>query len=234
MLENLLRWSPTHRQSTFECAKWMQPYLYSSKLRSFLLTELSTNIMRRAINDLLSSRIPTCRWLDLKVLQGTWIDELFTMSFCKTTWNQKIYPLNVDTTHLDTATGRRMHTHPQSKSEWMQEDFRIQIRQLVGLFYTWKSSNFINYSTLNSEDYCEHYWEDLFIQLGINKHALPTTETMKVRFSVWFLLMVHCEYANTTQVLLCKSNRLRWRTWKTNQITPTYVRSGSPRQTFTR
>ena len=67
------------------------------------------------------------------------------------------------------------------------------------------SSNFINYSTLNSE----HNWEDLRIVQEMYKHALPMTIVKRgeIQFSFRFLLLLHCRFANTTQILFCKSDR---------------------------
>lgn len=58
---------------------------------------------------------------------------------------------------------------------------------------------------------------------SIYKHAL--TITIIESRMVWFLLMVHCRLANATQRLVvnCDANLGRnWRTWKRNQITPSY------------
>ena len=56
----------------------------------------------------------------------------------------------------------------------------------------------------------EHNWEDLCIQLKIDKHTLLVnlTKLRKVRFSIRFLHVFHYRFANATRViLLCISNR---------------------------
>ena len=61
----------------------------------------------------------------------------------------------------------------------------------------------------------------------INKHALPTTITKskKVWFLIQFLHMFLRRLANATQHKFCCVILVGrgWRTWKTNQITPTHL-----------
>ena len=63
----------------------------------------------------------------------------------------------------------------------------------------------IKNSTLNRGHNCRrtHVFSE-----GIKKHVLPITiiKSGEVRFSIRFLLMIHCEFANAIQVLLCESN----------------------------
>jgi hypothetical protein len=61
--------------------------------------------------------------------------------------------------------------------------------------------SFINYTTLNNE----HKWEDLCIQLRINKHELLIS--MPKSWEVQFLLMLHHRLASATHVSLCESNQ---------------------------
>ena len=65
-------------------------------------------------------------------------------------------------------------------------------------------SDFINYSTLNSE----YNGKDICIQ-GINKYALPITitKTCVILYFIWFLLMFHHSFANATQIRRCKSDQ---------------------------
>ena len=37
--------------------------------------------------------------------------------------------------------------------------------------------------------------------------SVTITKGGEVRFSIWFLMMLHRRFANATQVLLCKSNQ---------------------------
>ena len=101
--------------------------------------------------------LTTYRWLNLKILQGTWIDELFTMSFLQDNMKPEISLPWMWIRHIWIQQPVGEYTS-RAKCEWIQEDLWIQIQQPMGLIYARKSWNVINY-TLNSE----HYWEDLFI-----------------------------------------------------------------------
>ena len=70
------------------------------------------------------------------------------------------------------------------------------------------SSYAINYSTLNNE----HKWADHVFIEEINKHA-PLT-TIKCSGEVRFLLMLHCRFANATQVPFHCVNLIN-RSWRT-------------------
>ena len=83
-------------------------------------------------------------------------------------------------------------------------------------------SNNNNFSTFINEP----NWEYLCNQLRINKHALPIfiTKAREVQFSILFLQMFRCRFANATQVLMCKYNNQKLENMEKamNQITSTY------------
>ena len=83
------------------------------------------------------------------------------------------------------------------------------------------SSNNNNYSTPHS--ITNIIGRTYVTSLKINKHALPITITKpeKLQFPIQFLQIFHRRFAHATQALLCKSNRLTWKT--THQITPTHL-----------
>ena len=54
------------------------------------------------------------------------------------------------------------------------------------------------------------YWPQLggtrFYSTRFHQHPLPITiaKSWEVRFSIWFLLMIHCGYINAMEILSCK------------------------------
>jgi hypothetical protein len=60
--------------------------------------------------------------------------------------------------------------------------------------------------------------------IEIDKHTFPITvaKKKKIRFSIWFLLMLRCRLIQNKFYCANLMGR-RWRTWNWNQITPAYL-----------
>ena len=85
--------------------------------------------------------------------------------------------------------------------------FLIKPLHLIGVWFNEQNHEGtclkdIGLSLLNSE----HNWEDLCIQLR-NQQTCKFDKSREVQFTTQFFLMLHCRFANATQVSLCESNR---------------------------